>query len=92
MHVDDELRDIDEPVAAWCDPTDLHVKLRDGRIISTPIWWYPKLLHANAGVRNNVELMLSGVHWPDIDEDLSVRGMLMGLKAPGAVEPVASAA
>ena len=66
--------------------------LRDGRLISTPLWWYPRLLSATPAQRNHVDLMLSGVHWPDLDEDLSVRGMLMGCKAPGATEPVASAA
>lgn len=77
----------DRPVAVWCDPDHLHVRLRDGRLIVTPLWWYPILLAATPAQRNHVELMLDGVHWPDVDEDLSVGGMLHGRKAPGAVAP-----
>ena len=77
----------DRPVSAWSDPDCLHVRLGDGRTILTPLWWYPTLLAATPAQRNNVELMLGGVHWPDIDEDLSINGMLKGRKAPNAVEP-----
>jgi hypothetical protein len=75
------------PVEAWCDLHDLHVRLADGRQVSTPLWWYPRLLRATPAQRNTVELMLDGVHWPEIDEDLSIDGMLNGRKAPGAVAP-----
>ncbi len=57
----------------------------------TPLWWYPRLFKASASERNNVELMLDGVHWPDVDEDLSIRGMLKGWKYPEAVAPRAVA-
>ena len=67
--------------------TELSVTLRDGRIISTPLWWYPKLLAATPEQRANYEVMPMGIHWPDIDEDLSVAGMLSGQKAPGAQPP-----
>jgi hypothetical protein len=77
----------ERPVEAWCDPHNVHVRLADGREVVTPLWWYPRLLSASSSARNNVELMLDGVHWPDVDEDLSVRGMLSGWKYPGAVEP-----
>lgn len=77
----------ERPVDAWCDPTRLHVRLADGREVITPLWWYPRLLSASPAERNNVELMLDGVHWPDIDEDLSVRGMLSGWKYPKAIKP-----
>lgn len=77
----------ERPVEAWCDLHDVHVRLADGRRVSTPLWWYPRLLKATPAQRNNVHLMLAGVHWPDIDEDLSVRGMLAGWKAPGAKAP-----
>jgi hypothetical protein len=43
--------------------------------------WYPKLAAASAKARANVELMPMGVHWPDLDEDLSIAGMLAGAKA-----------
>ena len=83
--------DNERPVEAWCDPTQLHVRLTDGRELVTPLWWYPRLLKATPAQRNNVRLMLDGVHWPDVDEDLSVDGMLQGRKAPGAVEPSVAA-
>lgn len=77
----------ERPVEAWCDLHEVHVRLADGRQISTPLWWYPRLLNATPAQRNNVHLMLAGVHWPDVDEDLSIRGMLAGWKAPGAKVP-----
>jgi len=82
----------DRPVEAWCDPTHLHVRLADEREVVTPLWWYPRLASASPAQRNNIRLMLNGVHWPDVDEDLSVRGMLAGWKYPKAVKPVALAA
>ena len=82
----------ERPVDAWCDPTDLHVRLADHRVIVTPIWWYPRLLAATPAERNTVELMIDGVHWPAVDEDLSIKGMLAGWKYPDAVAPVAKEA
>ena len=70
------------PVEAWCDPSSLHVRLADGREIVTPLDWYPRLETATPAQRNNVELMPDGVHWPDVDEDLSIRGMLAGWRYP----------
>jgi len=81
----------ERPVEAWCDYTQLHVRLTDGREVVTPLWWYPRLLNASAAERNNVELMVDGVHWPDVDEDLSIRGMLSGWKYPKAVKPAIAA-
>ena len=83
--------DSERPVEAWCDPTQLHVRLADGREVVTPLWWYPRLLAASPASRNRVELMLDGIHWPDVDEDLSVRGMLSGWKYPNAVPPSVAA-
>lgn len=77
----------EKPLEAWCDPQSLHVRLADGREVVTPLWWYPRLFSASAAQRNNVELMLDGVHWPDVDEDLSIRGMLSGWKYPTAIAP-----
>jgi len=74
-------------VEAWCDPHYLHVRLADGREVVTPLWWYPRLYQAAAAERNNIELMVDGIHWPDVDEDLSVRGMLAGWKYPKAKAP-----
>jgi hypothetical protein len=62
----------------------LSVDLVDGRTISVPLAWYPRLLHASADQRNNWELCGGGfgIHWPDIDEDLSTEGLLRGAPAP----------
>ncbi len=70
-------------VAARFTETHLTVDLRDGRTISTPITWYPSLRNASTEQRNNWRLIGSGIgiHWPDIDEDLSVEGMLDGRPA-----------
>jgi len=58
----------------------LIVELRDGRVISTPLLWYPRLEAASAQERAACEWIGSGtgIHWPLLDEDLSVAGMLAG--------------
>jgi len=58
--------------------TELVVTLRDGRRIATPLDWYPRLKGASDAQRANFEIMPMGIHWPDLDEDLSVAGMLRG--------------
>ena len=57
---------------------DLVVTLADGRKIATPLDWYPRLKAATAKQRANFEIMPMGIHWPDLDEDLSIAGMLKG--------------
>ena len=56
------------------------VDLADGRSISAPLAWYPRLLHALPAERANYRLIGSGegLHWPDLDEDISVEGILAG--------------
>ncbi|WP_332684744.1 DUF2442 domain-containing protein [Bosea sp. (in: a-proteobacteria)] len=70
-----------------CDGTMLFVDLSDGRTLGTPLFWYPRLLNATAGQRASWQLLGggTGVHWPEIDEDLSLEGMLAGRSAPGVV-------
>jgi hypothetical protein len=62
----------------------LTVSLMDGRRISVPIVWYPRLLHATQAQRDNWKVAGGGygIHWPDLDEDLSVEGLLRGAPAP----------
>src|SRR5437870_2212327 len=62
----------------------LSVALRDGRTISVPLAWYPRLLNATAAQRKNWRIAGGGygIHWPDIDEDLSTEGLLRGAPAP----------
>ena len=61
----------------------LTAELSDGRVISVPLAWYPRLVHATPEERNNWELIGTGqgVHWPDLDEDLSIEGFLAGRKS-----------
>jgi len=63
-----------------CDETQLTVELVDGRIIIAPLVWFPRLAKASKEQRNNWELLGNGegIHWPDVDEDLSVAGLLLG--------------
>jgi Protein of unknown function (DUF2442) len=61
--------------------TELVVTLADGRRIATPLDWYPRLVSASAAQRAHFEIMPMGIHWPDIDEDLSIAGMLKGQRA-----------
>jgi len=58
----------------------LSVELSDGRTISVPLAWYPRLLHAKRAERKNWRLIGKGhgIHWGDIDEDISVEGLLAG--------------
>jgi hypothetical protein len=69
-----------------CTDDTLTVDLMDGRTISVPIAWYPRLLRATPAQRRNWETCGGGygIHWPDIDEDLSTEGLLRGAPAPRA--------
>jgi hypothetical protein len=67
-----------QAVSVSFTPTDLVVTLNDGRKIVTPLEWYPRLLKASADERSDYEIMPMGIHWPRLDEDLSILGMLQG--------------
>lgn len=62
----------------------LSVSLRDGRIITVPLAWYPRLFNATRAQRKNWKIGGGGygLHWPDLDEDLSTEGLLRGAPAP----------
>jgi hypothetical protein len=70
-----------QPYSVAFTATDLVVTLVDGRKIATPLEWYPRLKAASAAQRANFELMPMGIHWPDLDEDLGIAGMLKGRRA-----------
>ena len=59
---------------------ELSVRLMDGRTISVPLVWYPRLLHATEAQRKNWQIAGGGygIHWEEIDEDISVAGLLAG--------------
>ena len=58
----------------------LSVDLEDGRTVSVPIGWYPRLANGTAAERANLQISGAGygVHWPDLDEDIGVEGLLLG--------------
>ncbi len=62
----------------------ISAELMDGRIIIVPLVWYPRLLNATPQQREHWESCAAGygIHWPDLDEDLSVEGLLRGAPAP----------
>lgn len=78
----DKPSESDRPVAVTFDEGMLRVQLQDGREIATPLEWYPSIMDASDAQRTNYELSLSGIHWPDLDEDLSIVGMLRGIRPP----------
>ena len=61
----------------------LAVDLDDGRSIAVPIGWYPRLAYGTPDERENYEIAGAGygIHWPDLDEDIGVEGMLLGKKS-----------
>jgi len=71
----------------------LSVTLRDGRIITVPLVWYPRLLNATAAQRKNWKVSGGGygLLWPEVDEDLSTEGLLRGAPAPRSPAPNPSA-
>ncbi|MDE2704620.1 MAG: DUF2442 domain-containing protein [Gemmatimonadota bacterium] len=70
------------PEAERVEVTDdtLMADLSDGRTISVPLAWYPRLVHATPAERRNWRFIGvgQGIHWPDLDEDISVEGLLAG--------------
>ena len=60
---------------------ELVVELRDGRVVSVPLAWYPRLAEGSPRERRRWELLGPGIgiHWPDLDEDISIDGLLQGL-------------
>ena len=65
---------------------ELTVGLADGRSITVPLVWFPRLAQATAAARENWELLGDGegIHWPEVDEDLGVEGLLAGNRSSGA--------
>ena len=61
----------------------LSVDLVDGRTVIVPLVWYPRLWHGSKQERNNFEIFGDGayIHWPDLDEDLTVAGLLEGKRS-----------
>ena len=60
------------------DEHTMWVELTDGRTLGVPLAWFPRLLHASPTQREHVELSRVGLHWEDLDEDISIAGLLAG--------------
>ncbi|MCB1721500.1 MAG: DUF2442 domain-containing protein [Rhodospirillales bacterium] len=75
LEVEDELFQIEE---AFCDDDYLRIVLKGGLCLSTPLTWYERLSGASPEQRDNLRVLPfgDGIHWPDLDEDLSVKGIL----------------
>ena len=69
------------PVSVAFTADEIVVTLADGRRIATPLAWYPRLRDAASTARLHFELMPVGIHWPELDEDLGIAGMLRGRPA-----------
>ena len=66
------------PTAVRFDEHTMWVDLADGRTIGVPLAWFPRLLNASPAQREKVELSRTGLHWEEIDEDISISGLLAG--------------
>ncbi len=64
--------------AARFDENTMWVELTDGRTLGVPLAWYPRLLNAAPEQRARVELSRTGLHWEEIDEDISIVGLIAG--------------
>jgi hypothetical protein len=73
-----------------CSETELTVSLKDGRRIAAPLWWLPRLLKATPEQRASWAIMPFGdaIEWPEIDEHVSVKGLLRGRPASSAKPPL----
>ncbi len=69
----------------------LTVRLDDGRTLSVPLAWYPRLLHGTKAERERYELIGDGegIHWPELDEDISVEGLLAGRRSAESAKSLA---
>jgi hypothetical protein len=67
------------PKSVSFDEDSMTVDLSDGRAISVPLAWFPRLLSATSKQRAKFELSVAGLHWDELDEDISVNGLLAGL-------------
>jgi hypothetical protein len=64
--------------SVWFDDNSMWVELVDARTLGIPLAWFPRLLHATPEQRQKYELTVSGIHWDELDEDISVAGLLAG--------------
>ena len=78
MTFSDKSRTQSEPVGVGVSADTLSVDLSDGRTIAVPLMWFPRLWHGTPAERASYELGRNGVHWPELDEDVPIDGLLNG--------------
>lgn len=83
------MRETIRAVAVQVTDSMLVVDLEDGRVLQVPLEWFPTLLKASVAARQDVRLVGRGIglHWPDLDEDLSISGLLRGQSNAGQHVP-----
>ena len=66
----------------------LILELEDGRVLSVPIAWYPRLVHGTEAERQNFQISGAGfgIHWPELDEDIGIAGLFLGKKSSESPE------
>jgi hypothetical protein len=75
------------------DEDSMWVTLMDGRVLGVPLAWFPRLLHARPSQRMACEISPRGLHWDELDEDISIEGLLAGLgDQTHPAHPISSAA
>jgi Protein of unknown function (DUF2442) len=69
---------------------NLIISLADGRVLFVPLDWYPRLKHGTLVERDNWELIGDGegIHWPDLDEDISLDGLLAGRRSTESIQSI----
>jgi len=60
------------------DKDTMWVDLTDGRTLGVPLAWFPRLLNATPAQRERVEISRTGLHWEELDEDISIAGLIAG--------------
>lgn len=86
--------EVEHPLARYVtvDDRSLAVDLSDGRRLAVPLEWYPRLSAGSPAERNNWRLIGrgQGIHWPDLDEDVSTEGLVMGRRSAESKESLRS--
>jgi hypothetical protein len=72
------------------DDDSMWVELSDGRTLGVPLVWFPRLLHATRAQRLAYEVSRKGLHWDELDEDISIEGLLAGRGDETRYTPVAA--
>jgi hypothetical protein len=79
---------VPEPVGVVVTDDTLSVDLADGRTISVPLGWFPRLVEGSPQERANFQLGRNGVHWADLDEDIPVAGLLNGERSGESLQSI----